>query len=112
MTNRISVARDFNPHPGPRYRHQGSASGEEFRDRHLLPAIRRAGTGGKITVDLDGAEYGYPVGWLEEVFGGLVRALGPDAAERIEIAGGDERTRDDIKTFMHDAATFLKVENR
>ena len=62
---------------GPRYRDQGQGSGEEFREVHLTPAFDKAlEKGEKLFVDIDGAEYGYPISFLEEAFGGLARKRG------------------------------------
>lgn len=76
----IEIARDFSRHPGGRFAKLGPASGEEFR-RLLAAALRRAGeTGGRVEVLLDGAA-GYPISFLEEAFGGLVRIEGFSVAE-------------------------------
>ena len=65
-------------HPGPRYRSQGRCSGEEFREDVLIPYVNEQRARGRTPcVVLDDAEWGYPCGWLEEVFGGLVRRM-PD----------------------------------
>ncbi|MGO4619025.1 STAS-like domain-containing protein [Ensifer sp. 2YAB10] len=72
----ISIARDFTPFPGGRYRRHGKGSGEAFREDVLVPLLK-AGT--DTTIDLDGAS-GYPPSFLEEAFGGLVRE-GYDAAQ-------------------------------
>lgn len=73
----INIAREFTPLPGPRYQDQGPGSGEEFRKKHLLPAVRRAmESRERITVQLDGVKYGYPTSFLEEAFGGLAREVG------------------------------------
>lgn len=64
----VSVAKDFSPHPGPRFRRQGKFSGEEFRER-LLSWLNQAE---HLTVDLDGTS-GYGSSFLDEAFGGLIR---------------------------------------
>lgn len=69
MTRQISIPNDFTPFPGGRYRKNGKGSGEEFRERFLLPVFREDG---QATIVLDGAS-GYPPSFLEEAFGGLVR---------------------------------------
>jgi len=72
----ISIARDFFPHPGGRYRESGRGSGEEFRDDYLAPALEAAIQEGSIVVvDMDGV-LGYPSSFLEESFGGLIRERG------------------------------------
>lgn len=74
---KISVAKDFTTHPGPRYIRQGPWSGEKFRQSVLVPAFRR---GKKVFVDLDGTK-GYGSSFLDEAFGGLVREEGLSADE-------------------------------
>lgn len=66
----INVGIDFTRFPGGRYREDGAFSGEQFREDVLIPALQ---DNGMLTVFLDGAE-GYPSSFLEEAFGGLVRA--------------------------------------
>ena len=67
----LSVARQFTQFPGGRYRRISEFSGEEFRDDYLKPAIER---GEEVVVELDGV-VGYGSSFLEEVFGGIVRAM-------------------------------------
>lgn len=69
MIAEIDIARDFSPYPGGRLRTDGPASGEEFRDDRLIPALKRSET---VDVVLDGA-MGLPPSFLEEAFGGLLR---------------------------------------
>lgn len=72
----INIAADFSPVPGGRHARLGPFSGEEFRAKVLAPALRKAlAAGSRVNVVLDGAA-GYPVSFLEEAFGGLVRIEG------------------------------------
>lgn len=76
---KIRVA-DWSTCPGPRYRNEGEYSAEEFRDDVLLPKLRGRDVMcdegvNWLKVDLDG-NAGICGGWLEEVFGGLVRVCG------------------------------------
>lgn len=72
----IEIAREFSPYPGGRYAKDGTFSGEEFRERVLLPAIQSVPDEfDRIIVVFDGAA-GYPSSFLEEAFGGLVRKHG------------------------------------
>lgn len=81
----LSVAQDFSPFPGGRYRADGPYSGERFRDEFLLPALVEAEkSGSKVIVSLDGAA-GYSSSFLEEVFGGLVRSGKIDPKKLREI---------------------------
>lgn len=66
----ISIAKDFSPFPAGRKRTDGPYTGEVFRDDILGP---RLVDGGRVVLDLDGVA-GLPSSFLEEVFGGLVRA--------------------------------------
>lgn len=66
----ISVEEMFSPFPGGRHRIDGDFSGQEFREDILIPALEKFD---RVVVLLDGAE-GYPSSFLEESFGGLIRA--------------------------------------
>ena len=66
----IDVAKDFTDRPFGRYRDDGERSAEIFRDDILAPAIRKHD---HVTVDLGGTN-SYGSSFLEEAFGGLVRA--------------------------------------
>ena len=63
---------DFSEFPGPRHEHIGPFSGQRFREEVLLPAIKEHGIN-NISIDLDGTA-GYGSSFLEEAFGGLIRA--------------------------------------
>jgi hypothetical protein len=66
----FSIARDFSPHPGPRFARQGKHSGEALR-RKLLTVLDSAP--GTVVIDLDGTK-GIGSSFLDEAFGGLVRS--------------------------------------
>ncbi|QNQ62420.1 STAS-like domain-containing protein [Brucella sp. 6810] len=70
MMRTISIVEDFTPFPGGRFKRNGKGSGEEFRERYLIPLLKNDQ---KAEIRLDGAS-GYPPSFLEEAFGGLVRA--------------------------------------
>ncbi len=69
---------DFSVTPGGRFYKDGPNSGQAFRDQHLIPAFERSNE--EVTVVLDDVA-GLPPSFLEEAFGGLVRAmrLAPEA---------------------------------
>ena len=91
MERIIRVVTDFTDTPGARLRSQGDFSGEEFRESILIPAVLEARKhGDKIKIDLDGT-YGYPPSFLEEAFGGLVRAFpNDDFSQMFEFVTFDE----------------------
>ncbi|TIR17567.1 MAG: DUF4325 domain-containing protein [Mesorhizobium sp.] len=65
----IRVADEFSATPGGRYLSDGPFSGEDFRERILIPALNE---GSPVTVVLDGTR-GYPSSFLDEAFAGLAR---------------------------------------
>ena len=93
---RVIRVRDFSQTPGPRYRHEGSFSGEAFRKEVLKPALIEAVKAGeRIILDLDYTN-GYSTGFLHEVFYGIAEDfvnLGKDQnklQELIEIRSEQE----------------------
>ena len=71
----ILKIRDYTITPGPRYKRLGDFSGEEYREKFVIPALTKAKeTGEKLFIDLDGTLY-YSAAWLMEVFGILPAVL-------------------------------------
>ena len=66
----INIAKDFGRYPAGRYPSDGPFNGEDFRDKHLVPALHK--NSDTIYIELDGAR-GLASSFLEEAFGGLVR---------------------------------------
>lgn len=77
MRKTIKIARDFSRYPYGRSKKYSRTSGEEFRERFLLPAFKDSEEITEIVVDLDGTE-GYGSSFLDEAFAGLVRDSGID----------------------------------
>jgi hypothetical protein len=79
----ISIADEFSRAPAGRYRSDGPRSGEAFREDLLIPKLKAFST---VVVNLDGT-LGYGSSFLEESFGGLVRAgfKAEDLKSRIQI---------------------------
>lgn len=89
----VNIARDFSKVPAGRYHPQdGNRTGEKFRS-DFLEKLLGAGED-KIIIDLDGA-VGYPSSFLEEAFGGLVRAGYPyeRLKERLSITTSEPRKK-------------------
>jgi hypothetical protein len=99
----IRVAEQFSERPYGRYPEHGPDNGARFREEYLIPALRGAK---HVVVVLDGAR-GLGPSFLEEAFGGLVRAGFPSAEimERITIRSDDDPSYvDEIRAYVADAA--------
>jgi hypothetical protein len=100
----LSIASEYTPLPGPRFRKQGPKSGEEFRETVLELRFKEAQNKGEaVLVDLDGG-YGYGTSFLEESFGGLARIYGPDSVLKTLAFKSDEEPYliEDIKRYIRD----------
>ncbi len=102
----LTIAKDFSPTPGGRYRRQGPNSGQEFLETVLLQKFEEAERDNKILlVDLDGG-LGYASSFLEEAFGGLVRLKkSVSAVERVLrfVSKEEPYQTDDIRRYMREA---------
>lgn len=100
----INIVRDFTDTPGGRYKSDGKYSGEEFFNSILLPKYEKLGENEKLLINFDGS-YGYPVSFLEEVFGGLSRKFGyEDVLNKLEFISDDEpKIIEDIKRYIKNA---------
>src|SRR5882762_2669882 len=87
----INIAKEFTDTPGPRYRHEGDGSGEQFREELLRERFVSANDSkSMLHINLDGA-VGYPSSFLEEAFGGLAREFGSAEVEQVlEFTCNDE----------------------
>jgi hypothetical protein len=76
MNMTISVAKDYSPFVLGRYESDSDYNGTGFRDRHLMPALKKLVKNDldSLVVDLDGT-FGCDPSFLEEAFGGMVREL-------------------------------------
>lgn len=106
----ISVAKDFTRFPSGRYKRNGNTSGEAFREQFMEPYIR---DGEEIAIELDGT-IGYGSSFLEEAFGGLVRALKLSAADlktRLHIVTSDTALFEEVNSYIEDASKCLGPEH-
>lgn len=80
----FSIAKDFSPFAGPRFKRQGNHSGEALRSK--LVRFLQAHPG-EVTIVLDGTK-GMGSSFLDEAFGGLIRNEGwakRDVEERLKF---------------------------
>lgn len=101
----IKVSKKY-PCPGPRFKSLGPASGEEFRE-WILKELKKTTD---ITIDLDGTE-GYGSSFLEECFGGLIRAgIEAKVVKEIKLISTEEpELIDEIDEYIEDAIKNLKA---
>lgn len=102
MTSKtINVGRDFSRYPAGRYKNDGPYNGEKFREEILLPALR--GTAEKLIIEFNEAR-GYGSSFLEEAFGGLVRAgfSAQDLFNRLEMRSDDKSLIEEIRMYITD----------
>lgn len=97
-TTRIA---DWSLYPCGRYRKHGDHSAEAFRDDHLIPALEKHEC---VEIDMNGP-LAFGSSWLEECFGGLVRA-GYSAKEleaRLTVVGGRVIDHIQVWSFIEEA---------
>ena len=81
----VKIATDFSATPGARFRSDGPSSGEEFREKILMPLFENGSNKDKIHIDLDEVD-GYTSSFLKEAFGGLAGNVGAEKVkERIVV---------------------------
>jgi len=88
---------------GPRYRELGDASGQEFREEHLVPWLESLG-GGSATIDFEGTRVFSP-SFLEESFGGAIRADGRNRERLggVSFVGIDRIWHDKLQRYIKEA---------
>ena len=103
----VNVAKNYTRFPSGRFKRNGSTSGEAFRQRFLEEPLRE---GKKVTVELDGT-IGYGSSFLEEAFGGLVRALqiAPnDLKPRLHFVSDDPALLEEVIGYIDDAGRIAQ----
>lgn len=98
----INIAKDFSKFPAGRNRRDGNYSGEEFRVKHLAPALEK---GGEVVVELDGT-LGYGSSFLEEAFGGLIREhnfTSEELLQRLKLKSSRPSYLKEIEGYIIDA---------
>jgi hypothetical protein len=102
---KINIAADYTKTPGSRLRSEGEYSGEDFREKYLIPAYEEATQKAEcIEINLDGG-YGYATSFLEEAFGGMARYLkNKEFINMITFISEDEPSLvDEIKEYVKNA---------
>ncbi|MDV3583461.1 DUF4325 domain-containing protein [Elizabethkingia anophelis] len=97
--------KEFSKTPGVRTPEEGDASGFKYRTEILEPKFKEAEENDeKLNVHLDGT-LAFATSFLEEVFGGLVRAFGlRKVKNRLNIISTQRPFYiDDINEYMEDA---------
>lgn len=102
-TTIINIGKQFSRFPAGRYKKDGPASGEQFRDDVVKPLLKNTAIE-KIIIELDDA-LGYGSSFLEEAFGGLVRDgfSSSQLTEHIEFVSDDLSLIDEIKDYIAQA---------
>jgi hypothetical protein len=95
----INIANQFSRYPAGRYTVDGPYSGEAFREKFLVPQLRTPDT--RVVIQLDGAR-GLASSFLEEAFGGLVRAGFPQTLlqDRIVLESKDVSLIKEIEEYI------------
>lgn len=105
--NIINVAKDFSRYPTGRFMKNGKTSGEEFREKLLIPSLQSFEL---VQIELDGT-IGYGSSFLEEAFGGLVRKLNLDSNQlkkRLNLVSDDSSLIQEINEYIDEASKKLK----
>jgi hypothetical protein len=98
----VKIASDFTRFPSGRYKKGGGTSGEAFRERFLEKPLR---DGEVVTVDFDGT-IGYGSSFLEEAFGGVVRALKMPSQfvlDHLELVSSDPSISEEVRQYIVEA---------
>lgn len=91
---------------GPRYIRLGPESGEEFRDSYFIPWLKENKGKSNLKVDFEGTVV-YTPSFLEETFGGAIRAGYPEVKDLEFINIKEEEKK---RTLGYIAAAIEKLE--
>ena len=93
----LTIAKDYSKFPGGRYSEDGEGNATDFRENYLVPMLEK---NAPFILDLNGVVY-YPISFIDEVFGGLVRMKRYSEEQLIDL----------IKFKATDSNLFRTVEN-
>lgn len=103
----INIKNDFSPFPGGRFNKDGPFSGERFLKEFLIPALQENDT---VVIELDGT-FGYGSSFLEEVFGGLIRAekfTEEEINSKLNIKTDDFVVKTEVNLYIEEALVEQK----
>jgi STAS-like domain of unknown function (DUF4325) len=107
---KINISQNFSAIPLGRFPSDSDYNGETFREKWLLPALKKNKS---IEIILDGTE-GYGSSFLEEAFGGLVRVhnfSASDLLSRLSFTSLEDPTLiDEISDYINHAEILLKIK--
>lgn len=86
----------------------GPKNGKDFRENHLIPALRECEI---VKVDFNGT-LGTAPSFLEEVFGGMVRNRHMTAVEllrRVPVVYKFESVKNNVKKYIREADEFISA---
>ena len=104
MIKKYSIAKEYSQNPGARYSKQGPYSGEDFRNKVLVPFFENKKEGDIMEIDLNGLN-GYPSSFFEEAFGGIARIYSPKDVLRSLIFKCT-----DNPLFIEDLISYIKQD--
>lgn len=108
---KINIAKNFSTIPLGRYPSDSAYNGETFREKWLLPALKK---NKPIEIVLDGTE-GFGSSFLEEAFGGLVWKydyLPSDLLKKFTFISEEDPTLiDEIQHYINSAG-LLKLNQK
>jgi len=107
MKRDIDIGRQFSKFPAGRWECDGPKSGELFRNQVLAPLMAEQQLT-EVTIYLDNA-MGYGSSFLEEAFGGLVRAGVPvmQIRSKIRFISDDPALLGEIDEYIEEAANKI-----
>ena len=105
----IDITNDFSRYPAGRYMVHGDATGEGFRTKYLVPALRKYD---HVIIKTDGI-LSSGSSFLEEAFGGLVREenfSASDLKRKLEIQGRKKSLINLIFSHIHYQNKIMDIQ--
>ncbi len=104
----LNIGQTFSKHPAGRfYSDKTGASGEQFREELLWPAIEKLGDGESLEIVMDDGTQGYGSSFLTEGFAGIVK-YGYLDAETLLAKLNFTYTNPDFRFFVDKAIQYIR----